>query len=73
MRAYTITQDGEVFHVIEGQGFRWAVYRDTVLQEILNRWHRIPSWLPMTGCPFCERTCGAVRCTPASAAPSAAH
>lgn len=73
VRAYTITQDGEVFHVIEGQGFRWTAYRDTVLRDILTRWHRIPAWLPMTGSPFCERYCGALRCDPADGAPSAPH
>ena len=71
VRVYTITQDGELFHVVEGQGFRWRAYRDTVLRDILRRWHRIPTWLPMTGSPFCQRYCGALRCDPDDGAPAA--
>ena len=45
-----------------------------VLAEINRRFYRIPAWLPMPHCAFCERLCGQVRCpvsdTPAVAAPS---
>jgi hypothetical protein len=62
VRAFDVTQDGAVFHVVEGQGFQWSVYRDKVLRQIYAERHQIPAWLPMTGCPFCERFCGALRC-----------
>ena len=62
VRAFDVTQDGAVFHVVEGRGFKWSVYRDHVLRAIYLSRHQIPAWLPMTGCPFCERYCGAVRC-----------
>jgi hypothetical protein len=51
-----------MFYVVEGQGFNFSAYRDGVLAAIFKRYYNIPSWLPMTGCPFCERYCGEVRC-----------
>ena len=50
------------FFVVEGQGFKFEMYRQQVLGEIFKRYYNIPSWLPMTGCAFCERYCGQVRC-----------
>ena len=58
----TVMQDGVPFYVVEGAGFDYAAYRQGVLGEIFKRWYNIPKWLPMTGCPFCERYCGQVRC-----------
>jgi hypothetical protein len=55
-------QTGARFFVVEGQGFKFDLYRERVLGEIFKRYYNIPSWLPMTGCPFCERYCGQVRC-----------
>ncbi len=57
-----IEQSGVTFYVVEGQGFNFPAYRDGVLATIFKRYYNIPSWLPMTGCPFCERYCGQVRC-----------
>ncbi len=57
-----IEQSGVTFYVVEGQGFNFQAYRDGVLATIFKRYYNIPSWLPMTGCPFCERYCGQVRC-----------
>ena len=57
-----IEQSGVTFYVVEGQGFNFSAYRDGVLATIFKRYYNIPSWLPMTGCPFCERFCGQVRC-----------
>jgi len=51
------------FYAVEGKDFKWPVYRDTVLKNIFKQRHQIPSWLPMTGCPFCEHYCGKVRCS----------
>mgnify|MGYP002788566491 CR=1 FL=1 len=62
VRAIEHLQDGVRFHAVEGRGFRYEAYRRGVLADIHARFYDIPSWLPMTGCPFCERLCGAVRC-----------
>ena len=62
VRALPIEQSGVVFHVVEGEGFNFEAYRSGVLGEIFKRYYKIPNWLPMTGCPFCERYCGQVRC-----------
>ena len=56
------TQDGVPFYAVEGRGFNYPAYRDGVLATIYRRYYNIPGWLPMTGCPFCERLCGQVRC-----------
>ncbi|MGQ2980260.1 MAG: ArnT family glycosyltransferase [Polaromonas sp.] len=56
------TQDGVPFYAVEGRGFNYPAYRDGVLAIIYKRYYNIPAWLPMTGCPFCERLCGQVRC-----------
>ncbi len=58
----SFTQSGVSFYVVEGRGFNYAAYRDGVLTTIYRRYYNIPTWLPMTGCPFCERLCGQVRC-----------
>jgi 4-amino-4-deoxy-L-arabinose transferase-like glycosyltransferase len=59
----TVSQDGVPFYSVEGKNFNWPAYRDTVLKDIFSQRHQIPSWLPMTGCPFCQNYCGEVRCT----------
>ena len=58
----TVMQDGVPFYVVEGVGFNFQAYRQGVLGDIFKRFYNIPQWLPMTGCPFCERYCGQVRC-----------
>ncbi len=60
--ALTVMQDGVPFYVVEGVGFDYSAYRQGVLGDIFKRFYNIPKWLPMTGCPFCERYCGQVRC-----------
>ena len=59
----TVMQDGVPFYAVEGQHFKWPVYRDKVLKTVFEKYHQIPSFLPMTGCPFCQHYCGEVRCT----------
>ena len=59
----TVSQDEVPFYAVEGTHFNWVLYRDTVLKDIFEKRHQIPSWLPMTGCPFCQHYCGQVRCT----------
>lgn len=46
---------GVRYHHVDGQGFRYPVYRDRVLAEAAKQFHAIPRWLPMWGSPFCER------------------
>ncbi|WP_332778416.1 ArnT family glycosyltransferase [Polaromonas sp.] len=58
----SFTQNGTPFYAVEGTGFKYAAYKDGVLATIFQRYYNIPSVLPMTGCPFCERFCGQVRC-----------
>jgi 4-amino-4-deoxy-L-arabinose transferase-like glycosyltransferase len=60
--ALTVMQNGVAFYVVEGVGFNYPAYRQGVLGDIFKRFYNIPKWLPMTGCPFCERYCGQVRC-----------
>ena len=55
-------QDGVPFYAVEGTGFNYGAYRKEVLGAIFKRFYNIPKSLPMTGCPFCERYCGQVRC-----------
>ena len=58
----TFMQDGVPFYAVEGKGFKYEAYRQGVLGTIFKRFYKIPNALPMTGCPFCERYCGQVRC-----------
>jgi hypothetical protein len=62
VRAWQVVQDGQPFHVVEGQGFRFDVYREQVLNEVNRRYYAFPAWLPVRACAFCERLCGAARC-----------
>jgi 4-amino-4-deoxy-L-arabinose transferase-like glycosyltransferase len=60
--ALEIKQNGVSFHAVEGRDFDYEAYRQGVLGTIYQRYYQIPHWLPMTGCPFCVRYCGQVRC-----------
>lgn len=62
VQALSFVQNGVTFHAVEGRNFNYQAYRSGVLGTIFHRYYNIPSWLPMTGCPFCERYCGQVRC-----------
>lgn len=62
VRLLTYTQNQLEFYAVEGQGFHYEAYRDGVLADIHRRYYRIPSWLPLAACPFCERLCGSARC-----------
>ena len=64
VRALGFVQDGVPFYALEGTGFKYQAYRQDVLGTIFKRFYNIPAWLPMTGCPFCVRYCGQVRCVP---------
>ena len=56
------SQSGVAFYAVEGVNFNYPAYREGVLGTIYRRFYNIPRALPMTGCPFCERYCGQVRC-----------
>jgi len=58
----SFVQNGVTFHAVEGRNFHYEAYRQGVLKEIFDRYYAIPTWLPMTGCPFCVRYCGQVQC-----------
>ncbi|MES2188868.1 MAG: glycosyltransferase family 39 protein [Pseudomonadota bacterium] len=62
VRVLTFMQSGVPFYAVEGVNFKYEAYRQGVLGEIFQRFYKIPKALPMTGCPFCERYCGQVRC-----------
>jgi hypothetical protein len=51
----TVTVRGARFHLVVGDGFRYPVYRDTVLEDVRARWYALPSWLPAGPCYFCVR------------------
>jgi 4-amino-4-deoxy-L-arabinose transferase-like glycosyltransferase len=58
----SFVQNGVTFHAVEGRNFNFEAYRKGVLGEIFQRYYNIPQWLPMSGCPFCVRYCGQLRC-----------
>jgi hypothetical protein len=62
VREIRFEQDGVPFYAVEGTGFNYQAYREGVLGTVYKRYYNIPLWLPMTGCPFCQRYCGQVRC-----------
>jgi 4-amino-4-deoxy-L-arabinose transferase-like glycosyltransferase len=55
--------EGVAFFAVDGTGFRFQPYRDTVLVEVAREFHDIPRWLPVLGSPFCERY-GFAACSP---------
>lgn len=64
VRLLTFQQDGTEFYAIEGVNFSYKAYREQVMSEVNRRYYNFPSWLPVWGCSFCQRYCGADRCTP---------
>ncbi|NBY08837.1 MAG: hypothetical protein EBQ84_13230 [Betaproteobacteria bacterium] len=59
----SFNQDGADFYVVHGTGFIFKNYKEKIINEIADRYYRIPLWLPLTDCPFCRRYCDAMRCT----------
>ena len=43
------------FYQVLGHGFDFHTYRERVLRDVKQRYYRIPGFLPMNGCYFCER------------------
>jgi len=50
-----IETEGAHFTLVRGYGFRYSVYRERVLRHILERYYRIPVWLPGSRNFFRER------------------
>ncbi len=46
---------GVVFELVDGRGFRYARYRDEVLDAVRQRYYAVPRWLPGGACYFCDR------------------
>lgn len=51
----TFALRGVTFYKIQGRGFDYARYRDTVLAAVKRKYYALPSWLPVRGCYFCDR------------------
>ncbi len=46
---------GDTYEFLDGQGFRYEVYKEQILNEIHRKYFNIPDFLPLLGNPFCER------------------
>ncbi len=46
---------GATFTIVLGRGFHFDRYRELVLSRVREQYYALPSWLPQTGCYFCER------------------
>lgn len=46
---------GVTFYLVLGQAFDYPSYREQVLRPLRERYYRIPSYLPLGHCYFCER------------------
>jgi len=46
---------GASFHLVLGEAFDYPRYREQVLRPLRDRYYRIPSYLPLGHCYFCER------------------
>ncbi len=46
---------GATFHAFLGRGFKYLPYRQRILEAVRQRYYRIPRWLPVGHCYFCER------------------
>ena len=46
---------GVTFYLVLGEDFAYRGYREGVLRPLRDRYYRIPSYLPLGHCYFCER------------------
>ena len=46
---------GATYYLVLGQAFDYPRYREQVLRPLRDRYYRIPSYLPVGHCYFCER------------------
>jgi 4-amino-4-deoxy-L-arabinose transferase-like glycosyltransferase len=54
-RVETFELGGITFHVLLGDGFRYARYRDDILAGVNAGYYRLPGWLRIGRCDFKER------------------
>lgn len=59
----TFEVHGVTYYALDGEGFKYAAYRELVLARIVDHFYAIPKWLPLWGSPFCERY-GFAQCMP---------
>ncbi|MEI6301139.1 MAG: glycosyltransferase family 39 protein [Betaproteobacteria bacterium] len=52
-RSFTVR--GATFHLVLGRGFDYPAYRERILVPLVERYYRIPAYLPQGRCDFCER------------------
>ena len=43
------------FYLFLGKGFKYKPYREEIIEEVLQRYYRIPDFLPVRGCYMYER------------------
>lgn len=53
---------GVTLYTALGRGLDYGRYRREVLAAVGARYYRLPHWLPVWGCPFCERHFGSTAC-----------
>ena len=46
---------GATFHLVLGRRFDYDRYREAVLRPSRDRYYRMPAYLPLGRCAFCER------------------
>jgi hypothetical protein len=46
---------GATFHLVLGQRFDYAAYREQVLRAVKDKYYAVPNYLPMGACYFCDK------------------
>lgn len=59
LRYRELTVAGATVGLAEGYGFRYAAYREAILQPLFERYYDFPSWLPLGQCRFAQQYSGA--------------
>ncbi|MBL7003993.1 MAG: glycosyltransferase family 39 protein [Gammaproteobacteria bacterium] len=47
-----IKVDSEIFYLVSGVNFNYALYRENILSEIAKNYYTPPDWLPVAECSF---------------------
>ena len=51
----TVQANNRVYWLVHGSRFKFEVYKENVLQTIVNRFYQVPGVLPKGSCPFVDR------------------
>ena len=51
----TLTVARHTYYMVLGYRFDYRAYRDVVLRTVKEKYYRIPNYLPVTHCYYCER------------------